>query len=93
MPFELVLAVNKMDTVPRSIGHGALESTVRRRMRQGGLPSPRQVHLVSCMRSIGVTRLLDSMIDLVRSPRLLSVGPSCNFRDSTVFVPAALGAM
>eukprot|EP00892_Ulva_mutabilis_P011265 jgi/Ulvmu1/8510/UM044_0044.1 len=65
LPFELVLAVNKMDVLPRSASHAAVENFARRRMREAGLPSPTQVHLVSCKRNVGVNKLLRDIVDRV----------------------------
>lgn len=65
LPFDIVLAVNKLDALPRTVSHGYVENFVRRRMRDAGLPSPTQVHLVSCKRNLGVSKLLRSLADLV----------------------------
>lgn len=40
---------------------------VRARMKDAGLPKPAQVHLVSCVKEIGVKNLLQSLVELVRS--------------------------
>jgi hypothetical protein len=65
LPFELVLAVNKMDALPRVVSYSRIEKLLRKRMQQARMPTPRQVHLVSCVRNIGVGKLLDDLVDLV----------------------------
>lgn len=40
---------------------------VRGRVKDANLPKPTQVHLVSCMKEIGVKNLLQSLVQLVRS--------------------------
>ena len=74
LPFELILAVNKMDSLPRVAAYRRVEDALRRRMHQAGLPPPAQVHLVSCVRKIGVRRLLRDLVDLVR----LSLSPDAD---------------
>ena len=39
---------------------------VRGRVKDANLPKPTQVHLVSCMKEIGVKKLLQSLVELVR---------------------------
>jgi hypothetical protein len=65
LPFELVVALNKMDTLPRVVTYSRVEKLIRTRMRQAQLPSPKQVHVVSCMRNIGVEKLLEDLVELV----------------------------
>jgi hypothetical protein len=67
LPFDVVLVVNKMDVLPRTVSHGQVEQWVRARCRDAGLPKPKQVHLVSSVKQIGMQRLLRSLIELVRA--------------------------
>lgn len=66
LPFALVLAVNKMDALPRYVSHKRVEDWVRRRAKQGGLPRPDAVHLVSSVRNMGIQKLSRELAELVR---------------------------
>jgi hypothetical protein len=74
LPFDLVLAVNKMDSLPRSTSHSRIENAVRSRVKQAGLPSPSQVHLVSSVRNMGVRKLLKDIVDKVCDSLSLHLG-------------------
>lgn len=65
LPFDIVIVANKMDSLPKSVSHGYVENWVRARMKDAGLPKPAQVHLVSCVKEIGVKNLLQSLVELV----------------------------
>lgn len=69
LPFELLLAVNKMDTLPRVASHKRVEACVRKRYKQAGLPALAAVHLVSSTRRIGIPRLLNEVVERVRTAR------------------------
>lgn len=85
LPFDVVLAVNKLDVLPRTVSHGYVENFARRRFKEAGLPSPSQVHLVSCKRNLGVQKLLRSLADLVRFATPCS--PLLTSRNQTQFSP------
>ncbi|CAL5226853.1 g9719 [Coccomyxa viridis] len=55
---RLVLAVNKADLLPSQATPRRLEAWVRRRARQGGMPQPAAVMLVSAVKGTGVDQLL-----------------------------------
>jgi GTP-binding protein EngB required for normal cell division len=73
LPFELILAVNKMDTLPRVAGHKRIEACIRKRHKQAGMPALAAVHLVSSTRKIGIPRLLEDLVERVRPLHALLV--------------------
>jgi hypothetical protein len=56
-----------------SVGHISGVAQVRSRLNDANLPKPTQVHLVSCMKEIGVKKLLQSLVELVRFISLVTV--------------------
>lgn len=56
--FRLVVAANKSDLLPTKATRSRLESWVRQRMSQGGLPRPSAVHIVSSEKGTGIKPLL-----------------------------------
>ena len=67
LPFELILAVNKIDALPRSASYANIENALRRRVRQAGLPTPSQVHLISSVKYVGIPKLATQLIERVRA--------------------------
>ena len=65
--FRLIVAANKADLVPSKATYLRLESWVRRRMSQGGLPRPSSVHIVSSTSGAGVKALLANVQTAVGS--------------------------
>eukprot|EP00891_Asterochloris_glomerata_P009751 jgi/Astpho2/9751/fgenesh1_pm.00149_%23_16_t len=58
---RLVIAANKVDLLPKQAVRDRLERWVRQRCRQGGIPPPTSVHLVSSLRRHGVRELLQDL--------------------------------
>ncbi|KAK9814077.1 hypothetical protein WJX72_000361 [[Myrmecia] bisecta] len=56
--YRLVLAVNKADLLPPQVTTARLQQWVRKRAKQGGLPRPSSVHLVSSLKSTGIKDLI-----------------------------------
>ncbi|GMH38392.1 hypothetical protein BSKO_06276 [Bryopsis sp. KO-2023] len=65
MGCKLVLAVNKVDLMPKPITKARLEIWVRTRGKDGGLPPLASVHLVSSVNMLGVQDLLHDVIQKV----------------------------
>ncbi|GAB4820166.1 hypothetical protein N2152v2_007212 [Parachlorella kessleri] len=59
--FRLVVAVNKADLLPNQVTQQRLESWVRKRCSQGGLPRPSAVHVLSSTKRWGVRELLSDL--------------------------------
>lgn len=68
LPFELHIAVNKIDVIPRTIRYQRVEAMIRQRVLQAGLPLPRGIHLVSSIKNIGVSELSNELVKRVRPP-------------------------
>jgi len=62
---DLVIAINKIDVVPTAASLNRLEVWVRQRCKEGGVPKPRSVHLVSASKGRGVPGLLKTLGELV----------------------------
>jgi len=59
--FKIMVAVNKFDTLPEQATAKRVESWVRARLKQAGLPRPERVFMVSAVKGFGIRPMLDDL--------------------------------